>query len=538
MKNVIFYLEDNDTERNALVLMLGLLGFDVEHARDVTEARAVLRRRKDDISVAVLDMLIEDPKHPGVTGGDIGKELMALRPGRPPEFIITTAHRRIDYYALALHLGAAAYLIKDGKQAQLVRVIRALSLRSALNERRRSDRTSFEAIVRVAASQEDAIRGFCSDVLAPELDRLLGAPYLLLLKQAGKTRVAGGEALQGSEQALMTLHACTYGEVGMTEPFVVTPPRQGSGQLPSDVAKLFNELEGSAFIPLTAGTDIKLSLGVLSLRGTGSGEAKELAAVMMHYLRPTIMEALLFTAELCAERTKKMAMLTATSQFCVYTASEQRSLIHAAIEAGEVIQGKQVDQLLELVDGMRDAGDLLSSIEHREGRAAEEISIAAQVSEVWRGLAPLFDADPSCVSIQGDAELLTDREALSWASSRILQWFMQRRTAAPKGEGEGISITCGEVRGQPRVSFEDKSRRLPEPLRKRLFLPFSDADRAPPRSLRGLPGGVQFPLYAAQLLIELRAGGTLTDHTHELSEEIGHRLVMQFPARSARRAKS
>src|ERR1043165_5741503 len=109
-KKTVVIVEDNESQRLALHTALERRGFRVKSAATVAEARKVIEELGEEIDVMVLDMRLEDPAEPDTTGADIGIALQDEHPTWLPEFLIHSAYALVNYYKLALRLGAAAYL--------------------------------------------------------------------------------------------------------------------------------------------------------------------------------------------------------------------------------------------------------------------------------------------------------------------------------------------------------------------------------------------------------------------------------------------
>ena len=124
----VLVVEDEVSQRNPLQQMLCSRGFRAEGASNVTEAFRAIDNLGQNIDVMVLDMRLDDPDYPGMTGADIGIRVRDQHPDWRPEFLISTVHSdEVNYYKTAVRLGAAAYLSKrETKITDVVRHVRAL----------------------------------------------------------------------------------------------------------------------------------------------------------------------------------------------------------------------------------------------------------------------------------------------------------------------------------------------------------------------------------------------------------------------------
>lgn len=549
MRKKILYVEDNEAERRSLKELLCLHGFDVEVAAGVAEARTIEQRLGDAISVVVLDMELGE----ATTGAHVGIEIKNRRPASPPEFAIRTAFRTPDYLELSLRLGAAAYLVKSRDDGQrVVRVVRALALRHALDAWRREVSGAF-AIADGAPSRLDAAEGFCRRVLYEILATLLGVTFILLLTSDGRTHVIGDAHASGPKEAYEKLQAFTYGDTGRVEPFVLDAPRFRKHVSDAE-QEIFDRWNGAAFIPLTAGPDLRLSLGLLppsKAERRPPEDVEDLARTLAQYLRPTIMESLLQTISAWTNvDARRQAMVVATSQFCIYAVNDLRAMLDEAVQEEEVILGgPKVARLLDFADELRSTGVLLGSMEQRSNgpsaRSAppsKPTSLADAAARAWTDLAPLVGAEQGLVEIEGDCAVHADQATLERSIAGLLQWFAQRRVETPEGHPRTITVRCEETQDDASLTIEDRSRRLPDLLRRNLFLPFSGAVPPPGEGVReraraeGHVRAVHLPLFAAKMLIELGANGVLEDRTGELAAPLGHRLVLRFPRKASERS--
>src|ERR1044072_6152447 len=101
----VLVIEDDEQQRISLHESLEVRGFTVYSAGRVAEARELAERHWGDLDVTVLDMRLEDPEEPNITGADIGIEFRRSKSSFPPESLIYSAYAEIDFYRLALKLG-------------------------------------------------------------------------------------------------------------------------------------------------------------------------------------------------------------------------------------------------------------------------------------------------------------------------------------------------------------------------------------------------------------------------------------------------
>lgn len=550
----VLLVENEDPQRTAIHRALENRGFLVASAANAATARQLVDRHKEPFDVVVLDMRLDDPDDPDVTGADLGIEFRKRREWQdwPAEFLICSAYGDRQYYKLALELGAAAYLEKKVEidLKSVTRHVRALALRRALSVERRDALATIDAIAKSSWDQREAVRRFCDEVLRAELADSLGAPFLLLWTDPAGTYgyTNRSDLPAGPHKAYDTLQALTQGTTGISVPLVFNPSLLKKPTPPEEVT-ILSCLRDAAFIPLLSETDLHLSLGILpepqSSRSLAD-DPKALASVLTEFFRPAVLKHLLTLTTKWAElHAHRIAVLTATSQLCLYIGQEQISALEEARATGEIaMAGPSLQELQLLAEDLREAGEVLGELARQEVAPAgtpepasvplrSMLSMRAIAESAWNQTSRMLDGDASHVfRLEGDCHVRGRRDYLEIATSRVLQWFLQRlRTEAPAGQSPSIFITCRETAGGAEVLFEDRSRRLPDRLRKHLFVPFSQAVSLPldGRDLRG--PGLHLPLYMAKALVELGNGGLLEDGTPK-DGEIGHRLVMRFPPRS------
>jgi DNA-binding NarL/FixJ family response regulator len=501
-----------------------------------------VQRRSAPYDVVVLDMDLKDPN--GVTGGDLGIEIRQHWPVWPPEFLIVSGYmENPQYFKLALQLGAAAYIDKAGDTnfASVMRHVRVLALRRALSVERPDALERIRRIAITSRNQSEAVRRFCDGILRNELAQTLGAPFVLLLTDRSGTYCFNNRPNlpPQTEEGYNIVQALAQGKSGRSEPLLL----QGDWAhylARFEEAETLRRLAGAAFIPLASEENLRLSLGILPPDGQSKlpEQPKELARVMEEFFRPAVLTHLLTLTTTLAELTaRRRAVLTATSQFCLYVGQEQLTTLEAAMETGEVAEkGSHLERLQLLAEDLCSAGAVLNELASRpeetgEGTVAGAVSMKAVAETAWRDVSRMLDGnDLQILRIEGDCEIYGRRDYLEIATARVLQWFIQRTLESPAKSAPAIWVTCHWSERGPEVVFQDKSRRLNNRLRERLFVPFSQAIPRLTKKMDLAGPGLHLPLYMAKTLVELGNWGCFEDRTAELDGDLGHRFVMQFPA--------
>jgi CheY-like chemotaxis protein len=173
---LVLYIEDSESQRKSLKMALEHRGFRVGVAGDVAAARSLFEKLRGQIDVVALDMRLEDPKWPQMTGADVAMEYFSPQTPYLPEFLIHSAYSEVDYYKLALKLGVATYLEKsEHKQADFIRHIRALMIRRFLSIKHPEASDWIQRIVEASRNRSEAIVKFCQDQLEPIFSGRLAA---------------------------------------------------------------------------------------------------------------------------------------------------------------------------------------------------------------------------------------------------------------------------------------------------------------------------------------------------------------------------
>src|ERR1700752_2427422 len=531
----VIVVDDDPAHLISTVYALEDRGFCVRGVRTVEEAREAIEELREAIDVMVLDMDLKDPNQ--LTGADIGIELQSEHPTWLPEYLIISAHQIVGYYQLALRLGAAAYLLKRKSLdlEETVRHVRALPLRRALRLERPQVAERLNAISDSTKNLSTAVRSFCSEILKRELDACLGAPYVLLLTdETGTHNFATNTDLPlGHEPIYTTLQAMAHGISNFTLPY--EPSMEELKKLPhpqtENASKIQSRLQRSAFIPLANVKIFRLSLGLLQpLPGETlyPEDTAKLAGVLAQYVRSTIVEHILRI--LVHLDSQKRAMLQSTSRFCVFLGQDQHEIIEKGIASHDLIEGSETHgKLINLADDLRDTGAILTSV--ASNPTTHDYPTFETRTVIEKAFADVIETShyPNVkLEFEGECQIKAKSDDIYIAVARVLQWLVQRRTETPPDIEQEIHVQCGESQGLSRITFEDRSNRLPYKVRNRLFMPFSiSALGQEPTKLFG--PGLYLPLFLAKMLVEEKYGGWLNDQSDEIESNHGHRLVMSFP---------
>lgn len=511
-------------------------GFETYTASTVAEARQLAEQNWGELDVALLDMQLDDPSHPRITGADIGIEFRNKMKSFPPESLIYSGMNEIDYYRLALKLGAAAYLLKEFDGIEVViRHVKVLALRRSLSGENPKIVAEVARISVHSKTQSEAILRFCREVLTPEFEACLGAQFVILFTDEDGTRNCADNLELPGESATFyhTLQALAHGKGNLTEPFVL---ESAELEPPFDQkdADLYQKLNLAAFLPLTLSTDLRLSIGILP-GGVGvatPADAKALCTVLAQYLRPTVLENVM---NIWSQWTELRATRASTAKLCLAVGQE----------ISDALESVDPEPLNDLANDLNDTGQYLAHLDNHSWQyESDPVSMKDVVTNIWQLVSESQDTAKVVVDLQGDCLANVQRGDLEIVVSRLLQWFVYRSNAMPLDVAPVVKIKCVALDEAATVSFEDCSHRLPKVLRDDMFAPFTQAISTPFASVK-LPGsavdqtptrsnlntGRYLPLYLAKMLVEGRYHGLLEDHSDQiLDHSYGHRILMELPA--------
>jgi DNA-binding NarL/FixJ family response regulator len=529
-EETVLIIEDSDAQRAAQQIALELRGFSARGAKNVAEAREAIEDLGEKLAVMVLDMRLEDAEAPTLTGANLGLEVLERNPQRLPEFLILSAYSLIEYYKLAVRLGAAAYLSKEDTGIdQLVRHVRALLIRRNLSVDDPDIARQITQIAEDSRSLPEAAAMFCSKVVSPVLSAFLGAPHALLINYGRSASVLITDPQTPEElQRLfkkVDMDGVIRGRINSDGPFILSRNvlveiggANGAGP------ELMNKVIGTAFLSVPFGSGIRLSIGILPNDRPLAENPEELANTLTQYLSRSVLEPLLYTLEQCLRsKARREALLIAHTSG--YIAEEQIAILSEAVNFEEMrTDSESFRQLMSLSETLRDTGQTLMLLEDERSKVVTEATEMRQLIQD-----ALDDLDnPSLrerIRAEGECSVMIARDDLFIAVSRILQWFTQRLEENPYNT---VFINCDMAPEGASVVFEDRGPQLPARSRRRLFSPFAQPTSAARKE--GGAAGLHFPLYLAKALVELKHGGVLEDRSDELPDSIGHRFVIRFPS--------
>jgi ActR/RegA family two-component response regulator/signal transduction histidine kinase len=531
----IVIVEDEEEQRVPLQKALERRGFRVGGAGTVAEAYKVIEELGEAIDVMVLDMKLDDPYARNTTGADIAIEIRDRHPNWMPEYLITTVHQNVmNYYRLALRLGAAAFLAKDEvNRDDTVRHIRALALKRSLRIERPSVMAELSAISDSTKNLSEAVQKFCREMLAGELNACLGSPYALLLTdERGTQNVATNTDLPTMyESSYFSIQALAHAITKLSSLYVIS--KQDMDDLPPPAnaveERVFARLPGATLLPLANVMNFRLSLALFVPQ---PGESKypedtgQLAAGLAQHVRPSIVEH--FLGILVHLESQKKAMLKSISYFCLYLGQDQQRIIEEGVTRRELQEESATHQNLQtMADDLWQTGTILNNAANSLSKDALPIlEMRNLIESEFADLRDAMSLDELSFKLDGSCRVKAGDD-IRVAVKRLLHWLAQLHTETPPSVKPEIYVQCIEREDSSLIVFEDRSPRLSAKLREQLFEPFSTSVVLSTGAGDAGPG-LYLPLYLAKVLVEEKYGGTLHDESDKMSGEIGHRLVMRL----------
>ncbi|HEX8174363.1 MAG TPA: hypothetical protein VF543_04500 [Pyrinomonadaceae bacterium] len=535
-EKTVVIVEDDDPTRENLQEEIKMRGFRARGAGTVAEAYRIIQDLGEETDVMVLDMALEDPDDPE-TGADIAIRVRDQHPTWLPEYLIITGYPNVlNYYRLALRLGAAAYLARgEVEDEDIVRHIRALALKRSLRVERPAVMEALRSISESTKNLSEAVRKFCREMLAGELTTCLGAPYILLLTdERGTQNVATNTNLPtGYEASYAAIQAMAHAITKPASPHVVSLEDIENLPPPANVVEkeVLARLPGAALLPLGAAMNFRLSLALFVPRPEDLGYTEDtglLAAVLAQHVRPSIVEH--FLGILVHLDSQKRAMLKSISYFCLYVGQDQQRIIDEGVASKELQEESGIHRsLTTMADDLRQTGTILNSaVKSLPQDALTTFEMKDLIEREFADLREVMGLGDFELRIEGSCQVKAGDD-LAIAIKRMLQWLAQRRAETPPNLSPAIHVRCMEREYSSVITFEDRSRRLSAKFRERLFEPFSTSVILAAGASSSGPG-LYLPMYLAKVLVEEKYGGWLKDESDLMEGETGHRLVMSFGA--------
>jgi len=535
----LLILEDVAKSRENLKQLFNVRGFNTFAAASTSEAHDLIVARPAEFDVLILDMILAESK----TGADFGIEVREKLQESSPEFLIQSAERkRVDYYDLALKLGAAVYLDRNepDEPGKLIQHTRALALRRGLRPTRPGLIQELRRISSESRNKAEANTRLCRELLVPHLRRTVGCGFVVLLSDDEGTRAfwSGNDTLQ-QDPLYESLQNGVFGDLRYPDPQLLdikaSPPL---AMLDAKLSYFEAGQEEIPFLRLAEVEGVRLSLGLFDEKVPSSRlpeSARQLAEILGRYMRPAVVNHLVEISQAFSDlESQKRGIAEASGTFCYYVGHEVMHLLDTA-EQKMRTEGVAQDALLTLRalgEELKDSGELLDAlarpveVEMPEDDAdvphAGDLIRAAWHDLIGRGqINPFYQLE-----ITGERAAVKRPDLFQAACLRILLWLTRRIVDYPPDHEPQIQVFVDNTPSMS-IRFEDGSVRLPKQYRKRLFTPYSAPYLEPMTDRKDK--GRRFGLFLTRALVEAQ-GGTFEDRSDDLpGEEIGHRLVVNLP---------
>lgn len=548
MKKKIFVVEDSDKQRDEIRFALSNWGFEVFTAKTVSEARDLATQHWKEFDVAILDMRLEDPEDPHITGADIGIEFRNKN-GTSPECIIFSAYAEVEYYKLAIQLGTASYLDKyKFDLPDLIRHVKAVALRKALSVENPETLRQITRIVTHSSNRIHAIKMFCQKVFATELQVCLGTPFFLIVTTEAQSEICGGtvDLPKYNQKIYHNLQAIAQAENNNVEPKPLDLSR-----LPEETKQELTEnyalFQNAIMLPIFSSKEHKVSITLVLLKEEEINlnlldedefvtppnkqfeDPIELWKVLNQYLKPTVVEHLL---TIFSEWNHIKTTLREISQICIWIGQEQSALLRNTVSLNDSV----VSRLRAMADDLTESGNLLRHIEKPLDESIQYVPLSAKnlLNEIWDSIREAEESGNEFL-FTNNAECFIEAQEndLYVVFSRLLQWLVMRRISISPETEPIITVSCESRENETSVTFTDKSKRLNETIRKELFVPFTQSISIPFNDLskeedkNHIPGQY-LPLYIAKMIVEVKYGGEFIDATDDLEGNLGHKFILRF----------
>ncbi|MDJ0836031.1 MAG: response regulator [Acidobacteriota bacterium] len=514
---LVALLEDNQSLGDTLKTAFEGRGFETLLAESQEQLFALLDKVKRIPSVVVLDMNLNADK----TGAEVGQMLRLRYHENAPEFIIYSAYNDPDYYKAAFRLGAATYLNKtDVDHRMIITTARVLSILREI----RNCSLAIHDLVTACLDLGDAIVRVTKGLLVPALEQFLGAKFTMLMAANGNASCFGGDMDVPAEHPMWTRlnrELTSIRPPAYLDMKTWLDDQEETMDLPS------NRLSTATVVPLYQKDEVQLSMIIADGSdrfGSMDERARTLAETIGTHFRAPLVDNFFSTTHVMAESAiRRREQLDATARFCFYVGTAQQNIYEMAERENEIPQNALVlPRLNDLSRGLRDIGTHWDAIKN-ESHTLRRLDAFQLVDQAWKKLGENEDLPENMLNLSGSCYVLAHDVSLERAINRILVWMIGRLDKYGDGIAPQITISAYEINRQMnRISFQDQSKPLPEPMIEQLLLPFNDTQYTE-TYIRDQVG-----LFEAKLLVEWQNAGKLSARRPE--PPLGNRLDMLLRA--------
>jgi DNA-binding response OmpR family regulator len=570
----IFVLEDLHKQLETYIQFLNREGFYVKGAKNLEEVEEI-SESNESFDLLLLDMVLkEDPKALDLNmyGSDVGERLIKKQTAWPPEVLTMTSYDgNVDLWRRSFAIGAAALLEKRRTTLEVtINYVRVLLLRRAVSLNNPRCKEIVRDVLKNSGREYQMLEDFFRQLILPEFDACLGVPFILVLERAEASGEEAMDAHHAREQkheaalkeeiAELVAKASYYTQINeLQEPLRLDEEVLHLAALPAgkSISQVFfsarlDELSGTeksintgsdltelledaAFIPLQLTPGTRLSLLLLKDKKLSKNSGDSLPLPLAKLLAKYSLDSLRMTLTNLIERWKqeqeiKRVQLQELARFCEYVGAETKRITFEAGEEGLVPEkSTNFHKLTLLADELCEAGEFLSDLAQESLPQSQRLILQEVIQEAWDSLRESSGRSPGDLSFHGDcrAAVMAVKEGLLFSFSRLLHWLVSFYEE-DIGMTSQISVDCRLEGPYIELSLESDSVRLNKILRDKIFVPMTQRinyNQVP----KGEGPKLFLALYLAKTVLEKRYKGSLVDHSDELPENVGHKLVIKMP---------
>ncbi len=567
----VFVLDDDVTHLEIYVTELINHGFDVTGVKSLDEVDKLLEA-KQRFDLLLLDMqLTKDPRafESNTYGSDVG-QLFINQAAWPPEVLTMTQFSAdVDIWRRSSAIRPTVHLEKVGlSPEEIVNYVCALLLRRGLDLNNPICKQTAGKVLE-NGYQYQMFEDFFLQLVLPEFAACIDSPYILVLEnnEAADREMSYAQLslsmaplrVLKQEIAEIVTKAAYYTHLTeLKEPFLFNQTVFELSPLPRDktwsqvflslplgesfdLAQAANSayslpelLQDAAFVPFQLTTNIRLSLLLLKDGKSRNStallplpRAKLLAKYTLDSLRITLTNLI---ERWNHEKEIKEVQLRELARFCEYVGIETKRIsLGLESEGGMPEENSNLFRLTLLGDELCEAGDFLNGLFEGSVHVPRRLVVQEIIKDTWDRI-KLSSFGPSVLlSFHGDcrATVMASNEELFFLFSRLLHWLVSFFDEGTFDTPQ-IKVGCGLAGSDIQLSFESNSVRLHKVLRDKLFVPMTqriDYDQV----LDSKGPKLFLALHLAKTILEKRYNGNLADHSDELSEGVGHKLVVSLP---------
>jgi hypothetical protein len=495
-----------------------------------------------------------------VYGTDVGRQLLKKQNDWPPVVLtMTSFNQEVEHWRKSFDVGAITLLEKSLTTEEEISYYAAtVLLRRALGLNNPDCKKAIQEVLETGRTAFQVLENFFRQFVVPEFASCIDTPFVIVLEQ-GKAISEDPSQVQSSrspngldnlkEQIVeLVTKAAYYAQVTeLPLPLLIDKKvlelssliasesrsqvffSPQFSELDDDLA-LSELMQDAAFIPLQLTSNIRLSLLLVKENKIPENpdelsplsRAKVLAKYALDSLRITLVNLI--------ERWKhvqeiKRVQLEELARFCEYVGVETKRLSYDIAADAEIAEeNTNLQRFTLLADELCEAGNFLSELTEDSVRHLQRLVMQEVIQEAWDSLR----SRSALLVFHGDcrATVVASKDELRFLFSRLLHWLISFYEEEAFGTPQ-IDVSCRLEGPYLEIALESNSSRLPKIVRDYLFVPMTQRI-----NYDQLPASNGPKLFLAmslvKIILEKRYQGSLTDHSDELTGDIGHKLVVKM----------